>query len=380
MNNSRDEIRSRIDIVDLIGEYVQLRKTGRAYVGFCPFHSNTRTPALNVYPDTQSFYCFGCQASGTIFDFVMRHHGFDFRQALDMLAQRAGVILDPRTPEEHAYQQQRARLLELNELAARYFHYILMQHRGGQPGRDYLVERDIHGTTATLFQLGYSLNSWDHLLSYLTKKKGYAVQDVVAAGLAVQRDDRVYDRFRGRLMFAIRTVHGEAVGFGARALDSTTPKYLNTPQTLVFDKSRILYGLDQARTHIRTENMAVVVEGYLDVLTAHQHGFCTAVAPLGTTLTKEHAQLLKKTSQNVILALDADAAGERATLRGITALHDVGDDPEMPLHPVVTAQGMVRWASDLNVRILRMPSGKTQMMLSGMTQNNGAISWHVRCP
>jgi DNA primase len=352
-----DDIKERLDIVEVISESVQLRKTGRSFLGFCPFHSNTRTPAFTVYPDTQSFYCFGCHAAGTVFDFVMRKQGLDFSEALQQLATRAGVQLKPRSEEEQQQDQQRTRLLDLTSLAARYFNYILLQHPRGQPGRDYLAQRDIHPETMETFQLGYSMNEWGHLLAYLTDKKGYSPEEVAAAGLAIHHEQRgYYDRFRGRLMFPIRNAKAEVVGFGGRALGDAQPKYMNTPQTLLFDKSHVLYGLDLARDHIRSADATVVVEGYVDVITAHQHGFRNVVAPLGTALTAGHVGLIKKLSHNVYMALDADAAGQRATLRGLDAFHEAQDDQEG--QPVVTAQGLVRWERDVTLRIIKLPPGR----------------------
>ncbi|NJN65837.1 MAG: DNA primase [Chloroflexaceae bacterium] len=359
-----DEIKTRLDIVEVIGEHVALRKAGRAYLGFCPFHSNTRTPAFTVYPDTQSFYCFGCHAAGSVFDFVMRMQGLAFREALQELARRAGVVLQERGTEEQAQDQHRTRLLEINQAAARYFHYLLLQHQRGQPGRDYVERRDIATPMVELFQLGYSLETWDNLLRYLTERKGFAPEEIAEAGLAVRREQGGwYDRFRGRLMFPIHTLKGELVGFGGRALDQTLPKYLNTPQTLLFEKSQVLYGLHQARDAIRGADAAVVVEGYIDVITAHQHGFPNVVAPLGTALTAGHVALLKRLSRHVSLALDADAAGQRATLRGIQTLQSAqepgeGEEPGDDVRPVVTAQGLVRWERDMTLRIIKLPAGR----------------------
>ncbi len=356
-----DTIKERLDIVEVISESgVALRKTGRSYLGFCPFHPNTRTPAFTVYPATQSFYCFGCQASGTVFDFVMRQQGLDFRDALQLLAGRAGVELQPRTEEEQQQDQQRTRLLALNNLAARYFNYLLLNHERGQPGRAYLHQRDLAPETVEAFQLGYSLNERTHLLRYLTDRKGYEPEEVEAAGLAIHSEQYGwYDRFRGRLVFPIRNSKGEVVGFGGRALGDVQPKYMNTPQTLLFDKSRVLYGLDLAREAIRSADAAVVVEGYVDVLTAYQHGFRNVVAPLGTALTSEHVGMIKKRSQHVYLALDADAAGRRATLKGLGAFESAADeDTDDGTRAVVTAQGLVRWQRDVVLRIIKLPEGR----------------------
>lgn len=352
-----DDIKDRLDIVDLIGQSVSLRKAGKNFVGFCPFHTNTRTPALTVFPDTQSFYCFGCHASGTVFDFVMRQQGLDFPAALQHLADLAGVQLKERTPDEQQRDQQRTRLLDINTAAARYFNYVLLSLERGQPARDYVARRAITPETVEAFQLGYSLDEREHLLNYLTGRKGFLSDEVVAAGLAIKRDDGgYYDRFRGRLIFPIRNLRGEIVGFGGRALGDAQPKYLNTPQTLLFDKSQVLYGLDLARDAIRAANATVIVEGYVDVLMAHQHGFRNVVAPLGTALTAEHVALLKKLSRNVYLALDADAAGQRATLRGMDTFQQVTSQDAA--RATVTAQGLVRWESDILLHIIKLPPGQ----------------------
>ncbi len=352
-------IKERLDIVEIVETSgVQLRKVGRAYQGFCPFHPNTRTPAFTVYPDTQSFYCFGCGASGSVFDYVMRQDGLDFKEALAQLAPRAGVDLAAyRTQQQHERDRQHEKLLEITTLAARYFRYLLVQHPRGQPGRDYVAQRGVDERTAEAFQVGYALGDWGHLLLYLTEKKGYAPADVEAAGLIVQNEQGgYYDRFRGRLIFPIRNERGEVVGFGGRALstgDPRTPKYLNTPQTALFDKGRVLYGLDQAREAIRTADHAIIVEGYLDVITAHQYGFRTAIAPLGTALTGGQVRLLKKLTRTISFALDADTAGQRAVEKGVqTAQMDTDD-----ARPRVSAQGLVRWESEITLRVIRLPDG-----------------------
>jgi DNA primase len=356
--NQIDEIREKIDIVELISANgVALRKTGRSYVGFCPFHPNTRTPAFHVYPDNQSFHCFGCQAHGTAFDFVMRKQGLDFRDALELLAARAGVKLEVRSNEARQEDARRAKLLEITAAAARYFNYILTTLKRGEPARDYVAQRAISAEMIEQFQLGYSLDDWGHCLAYLTEKKGYDPDDVAAAGLAIRHErGTLYDRFRGRLIFPIRNAKGEIVGFGGRALGDGQPKYLNTPETLLYKKGDLLYGLDLAREAIRTEDRTVVVEGYIDVITAHQYGFRNVVAPLGTALTKSHVALLKRLSHNVYLALDADAAGQRATMRGLSALRE--SDGEEGGRLVATAQGAVRLESDVSMRIIRMPEGR----------------------
>ncbi len=354
-----DDVRSKTDIVEVISTSgVNLRKTGRSFVGFCPFHPNTRTPAFTVYPESQSFYCFGCHASGTVFDYVMRKQGLDFKEALENLAARAGVRLEPKGDQERQTDARRTRLLEVNAAAAKYFSYVLMSMARGEPGRAYVAKRGLFPETVESFQIGYCLDEWTHLFDYLTGKKGYAPEEVVTAGLAIDHETHgPYDRFRGRLIFPIRDAKGQVVGFGGRALGDGQPKYLNTPETLLFKKGELLYGLDLARDTIRSEDRTVVVEGYVDVITAHQHGFRNVVAPLGTAITRSHVALLKRLSHNVYMALDADAAGQKATLKGLNALRErteSGGDG----HLVTTAQGVVRLESDVSLRIIKMPEGR----------------------
>lgn len=353
-----DEIKANIDIVDLINSMgVGLRRSGRSFVGFCPFHPNSRTPAFHVYPDTQSFYCFGCHASGTAFDFVMRKQGLDFKGALELLAERAGIRLEPKNDAQRQEDARRARLLEINGVAARYFNYVLLNLSRGAPGREYVARRGINQEAIDAFQIGYSLDDWGHLFTYLHDKKGYSVEDIIAAGLAIPGERGPYDRFRNRIIFPIRNVRGEVIGFGGRALGDAQPKYLNTPETPLFKKSEVLYGLDLARDAIRTANRAIVVEGYVDVITAHQHGFRNVVAPLGTALSKAHINQLKRLTDAVYLALDADAAGQKATLRGLETIRTATEE-EGEGRMVTTAQGIVRLENDVTIRIIRLPAGR----------------------
>ncbi len=356
--NVIDEIKASIDIVDLINSMgVGLRRSGRSFVGFCPFHPNTRTPAFHVYPDTQSFYCFGCHAAGTAFDFVMRKQGLDFKGALGLLAERAGIRLEPKNDAQRQEDARRARLLEINGAAARYFNYVLLNLSRGAPGRDYIARRGINQAAIDAFQLGYSLDDWSHLFTYLHEKKGYSVDEIITAGLAIPGERGPYDRFRNRIIFPIRNARGEVIGFGGRALGDAQPKYLNTPETPLFKKSEILYGLDLAREPIRAADRAIVVEGYVDVITAHQHGFRNVVAPLGTALSKAHINQLKRLTSNVYLALDADAAGQKATLRGLETIRAASEE-EGDGRIVATAQGIVRFESDVTIRIIRLPAGR----------------------
>jgi DNA primase len=358
MSNVTDQIKERIDVVEFISAYVPLRKSGRNFTGFCPFHPNTRTPAFYVFPDTQSYHCFGCKASGTVFDFLMQREGLEFREALEQLAQRAGVQLKERTEQDEQQDQLRTRLLEINAAAAAFFHHLLVKSPRGQAARAYVAKRQIDDATLESFQLGYSVDDWSALLAYLTDRKNFEPEEIEAAGLAIRREGGgYYDRFRGRLMFPIRNLKGEVIAFGGRALGDAQPKYMNSPQTQLFDKSRVLYGLDLARESIRSSDATVIVEGYVDVIIAHQYGFRNVVAPLGTALTAEHVGALKKLSRQIYLALDADAAGIRATLKGVQTLQENLDGHFVP---VPTPQGFIRWERELDaeIKVIALPDGK----------------------
>ncbi|HEX5688566.1 MAG TPA: DNA primase [Roseiflexaceae bacterium] len=358
MSNVTDQIKERIDIVEFISPYVNLRKAGRNYIGFCPFHTNTKTPAFTVFPDSQSYHCFGCKASGTVFDFLMQREGLEFRDALEQLARRAGVELRERTEKDEQQDQLRTRLLDINAAAAAFFHHQLVRSPRGEAARAYVEKRRIDTATVEAFQLGYGPADWSALLSYLTDRKGFDPEEIEAAGLVIKHETRgYYDRFRDRLMFPIRSPKGDVIAFGGRAFGDAQPKYMNSPQTALFDKSRVLYGLDLARDAIRSSNATVIVEGYVDVIAAHQHGFRNVVAPLGTALTAEHVGVVKKLARSVYLALDADAAGIRATLKGVQTLRDNLDGHDVP---VPTPQGFIRWERELEteIKIIALPDGK----------------------
>jgi DNA primase len=357
MSGVIDQVKDRIDVVEFISAYVPLRKAGRNFVGFCPFHHNTRTPSFTVFPESQSYHCFGCKASGTIFDFLMQREGLEFRDALEQLAQRAGVELKQRTEEDKQQDHLRTRLLEIHAAAAVYFHHMLIKSPRGEAARTYVNKRGLDEATVEAFQLGYSADDWSGLLGYLSDRKGFEPEEIEAAGLAIQRErGGYYDRFRDRLMFPIRNPKGDIIAFGGRSLGDGQPKYMNSPQTPLFDKSRVLYGLDLARDAIRDQEAAVIVEGYVDVIVAHQYGFRNVVAPLGTALTSEHVGLLKQ-AKRIYLALDADPAGVRATLKGLQTLRDNLDGHAVP---VPTPQGVIRWERDLDteIRIIAMPDGQ----------------------
>ncbi len=351
-----DDIKDRIDAVEIIGESVKLRKSGKNYSGFCPFHSNTRTPAFAVFPESGTWRCFGaCNEGGDIFSFVMKKEGWDFPEALTHLAERAGVELEPQRPDQEAEDEAQDRLREVLESAVTFYRHHLLKTEAGERVRAYITKRGITDATMEAFELGYAPDSWDATMNHLNER-GFQIEDVVQAGLVSERDSGgYYDRFRNRLVFPIRDVRGRMAGFGARVLDPEgVPKYLNSPQTPLFDKGRLLYGLDKARQSIRKEDQAVIVEGYMDVIGLHQAGFTNAISSMGTALTETQLRQLKRYSRRIVLALDADAAGVQATLRGLDVAR-VALDREAD--PVFNARGLVRHEGrlDADLRIVSLP-------------------------
>lgn len=311
-----DEVKQKVDIVEIVGQYTKLTKAGKTFRGLCPFHTE-KHGSFFVYPEQQSWHCFGaCNTGGDVLSFIMKKEGNSFGEALQLLAQRAGVTV-PSGPAAGERQEEKEALYRLNEAAAQYFHNLLLNSPAAEKVRGYIASRGILPRTAAAFQLGFSLDSWESLKQYLLERN-YAESGQLAAGLILQADNgRTHDRFRGRLMFPIRDARGRAIGFGARALDDSMPKYLNSPQSPVFDKSGNLYGIDLASTAIRQQDTAVIVEGYMDVIIAHQCGINNVVASMGTAITEKHIGTLKRLTRNLVLALDADAAGEEAMLRGV---------------------------------------------------------------
>lgn len=351
------EVRDRIDIVDLVQGYVpSLKKTGANYKGLCPFH-NEKTPSFIVFPDSQNFHCFGCGKGGDLFTFYMELEKVEFRDALKDLAARAGVELEmgiPKPPEEKEKQQ---KLIEVNELAAMWFHHVLLKTSHGVEGRKAVEDRGISPEMVEEFKLGFAPDSWDALLNFLSSRN-IPAELAAEAGLASKRDSGgFYDRFRNRLMFPIRDRDGNTVGFGGRALGDAQPKYLNTAQTLVFDKSSLVYGLDRAKDAIRDQDEVVIVEGYMDAITAHQFGFRNVVASMGTALTESQVAQIKRGSSRIVLALDADAAGQMATLRGLETMTDALD---ADVRPVPTANGLLRFERKLkaDISIAQLAGGK----------------------
>jgi len=311
-----DEVKQRTDIAGIVSQYVALKKAGRNLTGLCPFHSE-RNPSFFVYPEQQSWHCFGCNTGGDVFSFIMKKENLDFGEALRLLAQRAGVVIPSRAVRDEE-KEEKEQLYKINEAAARYFHDRLLNSPEAAKARKYIQSRGFTDQTAAEFQLGYSPNKWDDLKKYL-QEQGYAEEEQVKAGLMVEGEGgRTHDRFRNKLMFPIWDIKGRVIGFGARVLDDSLPKYVNSPQTPAFDKSRNLYGINLATSSIRQQDMAVIVEGYVDVITAHQNGFNNVVASMGTSVTESQVSSLKRLTRNLVLALDADAAGEEAMLRGVS--------------------------------------------------------------
>jgi DNA primase len=310
------EVKQRLDIVEFISEYVTLQKAGRNFKGLCPFHSE-KHPSFFVFPEQQSWHCFGaCGAGGDIFSFIMKKEGIDFGQALRLLAQRGGVTLSPREAPSKAEDERKERLFQINEAATEYYHHLLSATKAGATPRSYLTKRKVMPETIKEFRLGFSPDAWETIKSYLLGK-GYTEKELVEAGLVIEKEEGgSYDRFRNRLMFPICDIQGRVTGFGARVLDDSLPKYINSPQTPVFDKSNSLYGIDKAKSAIRKRDSVIIVEGYMDVLTAHQHDWQNVVGSMGTSLTEKQVEGIKRLTNNITLALDADLAGEEATLRG----------------------------------------------------------------
>ncbi|MCL4424913.1 MAG: DNA primase [Firmicutes bacterium] len=340
-----EEVRGKSDIADVISDYVRLKKTGSRLYGLCPFHAE-KTPSFSVSVEKQLFYCFGCQASGDVFSFIMRKEGLDFPQAVEFLARRAGLSLPVRREgDQAAWKEPVYRALDQ---AARYYHWILLNSPSAQRARDYLSRREVSQGSIVQFQLGFAPPVRDGLLRSLLRK-GFSVESLLEAGLIMKAAEdslantgpspegsNYYDRFRGRIMFPIQDHRGQVIGFGGRVLDDSQPKYLNSPEGKIFKKGNNWYGLAQARAGIRQTGQAIVMEGYLDVLMAHQFGFRNAVASLGTALTREQAHSLSTLAEEIIFSYDSDAAGFSATQRGIEILRELGS----------------------RVRIIEIPEGK----------------------
>lgn len=317
-----EEVRMKNDIVDVISGYVRLQKKGSSYFGLCPFH-NEKSPSFSVSRGKQMYYCFGCGAGGNVFTFLMEYENFSFVEALKVLADRAGVELPEMEYSKEAKEKAdlRATLLEINKIAAQYF-YVQLKSEQGKIGYTYLKNRELSDETIKAFGLGYSNKYSNDLFKYL-QGKGYSEDLIRQAGL-INTDERngVYDKFWNRVMFPIMDVNNRVIGFGGRVMGDGKPKYLNSPETVIFDKSRNLYGLNRARTSRKP--YFLMCEGYMDVISLHQAGFTNAVASLGTALTTGHASLIKRYVQEVYLTYDSDEAGTKAALRAVPILKQAG--------------------------------------------------------
>mgnify|MGYP005751255551 CR=1 FL=1 len=316
-----EEVRMRNDIVDVISGYVKLQRKGSNYFGLCPFH-NEKSPSFSVSPGKQMYYCFGCGAGGNVITFIMEYENYSFSEALALLAERAGVAL-PRqeySPEARAQEDLKKTLLEINKLAANYFYYQL-KHPQGKAGYDYLKNRQLSDDTIRHFGLGFANKTSDDLYRYL-KGKGYPDSILKETGLVTIEERGAHDKFWNRVMFPILDVNNRVIGFGGRVMGDGTPKYLNSPETKLFDKSRNLFGLNYARTS--REKYMLICEGYMDVIAMHQAGFTNSVASLGTAFTTQHGSLLKRYTDQVVLTYDSDGAGVKAALRAIPILKEAG--------------------------------------------------------
>ena len=354
------EVKDKLDIVDIISDHVPLKRSGRNLSGFCPFHNNTRTPAFYVNPERQTWRCFGaCAEGGDVFSFVMKREGMDFVEALKTLAARANVELPVYRPKSQDQQSIEDRLGNLMETAADYFHELLLSAPEAEAARTYVRSRNLKRRSVTGFKIGFSLNSFDACRSHF-EGMGYTNKELLSAGLLTENEEKgtTYDRFRNRLMFPIQDVNGRIVGFGARTLEKDgIPKYLNSPQTPLFDKSKLLYGLSDGKRSIREAREAVIVEGYMDVIRAHEAGFKNVIAQMGTALTETQLQTLKRYTKRFIIALDADEAGVKATMRSLEVARETLDrDVDVSFN----ARGLIQQEGRLkaDIRVAMMPEGQ----------------------
>ncbi len=330
-----NEIRQAIDIADVIGDYVQLKKQGRNYFGLCPFHGEN-TPSFSVSADKQIYHCFGCGAGGNVFSFLMEIDGLSFQEAAVKLAERANVQLDIEAApqKKRAVPENIAKMLEAHELMKKFYHHLLVNTDEGQPALEYLIGRGITRESIEKFQIGYALPSWEFAVSLL-KKRGFEPEEMEKAGLLAkrERDGSFFDRFRGRIMFPIHDHAGNTIAFSGRAMDGDEPKYLNSPETPIFNKSKILYNFSQARPLIRRQQSVVLFEGFADVIAADMAGVGNGVATMGTSLTAEHVSVIKKNAERVILCYDSDNAGIEAAYRAAEMLQAAGCPAEVALMP-----------------------------------------------
>ncbi len=345
-----EQVRNGNDIVQVIGEVAALQKKGKTYWACCPFH-HEKTPSFSVSPEKNFFYCFGCHEAGDVFSFIQKYEHCTFPEAVERLANRIHLAV-PETelsPAERRQEQQRKALYEINELAAEYFHNCLTKTGLGAPGLEYWQKRGLSAQTVVDFKLGYAVDEWSRLYRDFTKR-GYSKELLLAAGLCTEKNGEVYDRFRGRCMFPIRDAKGRVVGFGGRILDAGEPKYLNSPETAIFNKRNLLFALSRALPAIRRTEQAVLVEGYMDVVGVHNRGVTNVVASLGTAFTEAQARLLHRSAKELLIAYDMDRAGRTATKRAIEIARKVG----------------------IRLRIVTLPDGKDP---DEYIREHGADAW-----
>lgn len=316
---SLEEIKSRLDIVDVISEFIPLKKAGQNWKGLCPFHAE-KTPSFTVSPSKQIFYCFGCSTGGDMFSFLMKYEKVTFPESLDILARKAGVEMKKTSKKSSASSEKEA-LRRIHDDARTFYRTCLRESR---QALEYLKKRGIGDTAVDRFVIGYAPERWDALLAYLKKRK-YDIRTIAKAGLAVSGKKGFYDTFRNRIMFPIVDLRGSVIAFGGRVMNgSGGPKYLNSPETALFSKSKVLFGLYHSREAIREKGFALILEGYLDVIMAHMHGFDNAVAPLGTAITREQGQLIRRFTQDAVIIFDGDPSGVKAAKNGISVLLECG--------------------------------------------------------
>jgi DNA primase len=334
-----DEIRDRTDIVAVISDHVVLKKTGKNFKGLCPFHSE-KTSSFSVSPDKRIYHCFGCGTGGNVFKFLMQIQSISFPETLKILAERAGIPL-PRNSSNQSTdpkQKERDALRKLNEAATRYFQSLLKNPEGGLSARNYLASRHFEGEILEKYRIGWATPTWKGLLTHVKKKSSVTQEQLIQSGLIIKKEDSsaVYDRFRGRIIFPIIDLHSNIIGFGGRSINQEDqPKYLNSPETLLYQKSETLFGMDHAKQAIRKENQVILVEGYFDQMRAVQHGLEHVVATCGTALTSKQARILRNHAETAILIFDSDSAGRSAAEKGFNIL----TEHEMNVKIVVLPQG-----------------------------------------
>ncbi|HTY82428.1 MAG TPA: DNA primase [Dehalococcoidales bacterium] len=340
-----DEIKQKTDIVEVIGQYVTLKKAGRNLSAPCPFHSEKHA-SFFVFPERQSWHCFGaCATGGDVFAFLMKKEGIEFGEALRLLADKAGVVL-PTFTQPGPKKEEKEEYFKANEAAALYWNNLFLYSPAADKARKYVAKRGFTDKTIADFQIGFSLDAWEALKAYLIER-GHKEADLLTAGLLYQGEDgKTHDRFRGKVMIPIKDARGRVTGFGSRVLDNSEPKYINSPQSPAFDKSATLYGIDRAAAEIRKLDFAIIMEGYMDVIMAHQYGVANAVASMGTSITETQVNTLKKLTRHLVLSLDADAAGEEAMLRTVGSENVLGAE----------------------IKVIRLPEGKDpdEVLLEGV--------------